>query len=126
MMQSYAEHEMDKHNINFPLAVPDYRFDHKNEVFKRAVWDDQIMVWASRLHSEVKFQNRPGYRQLDYALRNAAWNLEYDSGFGNSQSNSGLYSWTRVTDKIRRFIDAGEKIAKGTKSARHENRMRTS
>jgi reductive dehalogenase len=79
-------------------------------MFKRAVWDEQIKGWASRVYSEIKFQNRPGYRQLDYALRNAAWNLEYDSGFGNSQSNSGLYSWTKVTDKIRRFIDVGEKL----------------
>jgi reductive dehalogenase len=110
MIQSYSAHEIDKHNINFPLTVPDYRYDQKNEVFKRAVWDDQIRVWASRLYSEVTFQNRPGYRQLDYALRNAAWNLEYDSGCGNSQGNSGLFSWTRVTDKIRRFIDAGEKL----------------
>ena len=84
LMQSSSESQKDRHDFNFPLAVPDYRFDQKNEIFKRAVWDEHIMAWASRLYSEVIFQNRPGYRQLDYALRNAAWNLEYDSGFGNS------------------------------------------
>ena len=80
-------------------------------MFKRAAWDADIAAYAQRLYTEVKYQNRPGYRQLDYALRNAAWNLEYDSGQGNSQSNAGLYSWSRVTPKLRRFIEAGDRYA---------------
>ncbi len=76
----------------FPILVPDYRFDQKNEMFKRRIWDKYFIEPGKRLYSEVKYQNRYGYRKLDYALRNASWNLEYGFGSGNMKSNHGLYS----------------------------------
>ncbi len=45
-----------------------------------------------------------------YALRNASWNLEYDFGFGNMRGNSGLYSWTKVADKAKRFHAEGGRV----------------
>ncbi len=89
----------------FPILVPDYRFDQKNEMFKRRIWDKDFIGPGKRLYSEVKYQNRYGYRKLDYALRNAAWNLEYGFGSGNMKSNHGLYSWTHISEKIKRFVE---------------------
>jgi ferredoxin len=106
------ENESYTHKIaeGFPISVPNYRFDQKNEMFKRAIWDPGVVALTNKYYTQVNYQNRPGYRQIDYALRNASWNLEYEVGWGNSQSNAGLYSWNKVTDKIKRFIDAGEQI----------------
>jgi len=76
-------YEMRSVEKKFPILVPDYRFDQKNEMFKRRIWDKDFIEPGKRLYSEVKYQNRYGYRKLDYALRNASWNLEYGFGFGN-------------------------------------------
>ena len=81
-----------KQVVDFPLEVPDYRFDQKNEMFKRRTWDEEIRPHGDRLYNTINFQERYGYRKLDYALRNAAWNMEYDFGFGNMKSDMGLYS----------------------------------
>ncbi len=79
-----------KQNRSFPV-VP-YRFDQKNEIFKRAHWDERIMPLLKRL-SDKKYSNKDGYKRIDFGLHEAAWNLERSFGFGNWRSNSGLYSW---------------------------------
>ncbi len=94
----------------FPFLVPDYRFDQRNEMFKRRTWDEEFFPHGNRLYTQVKYQNKYGYRKLDYALRNAAWNIEYDHAFGTMRSNYGLYSWTHVTDKVKRFIETDDMV----------------
>ena len=51
-----------------------------------------------------------GFRKIDYALRNASWNLEWGAGFGNAGSNLGLYTWEGVNDRIRHMVEAGEPV----------------
>lgn len=90
---------------DFPFPVPNDRFDQRNEMFKRRTWDPEFIPHGNRLYTQVHFQDRYGYRKLDYALRNAAWNIEYAYAFGNMRSDYGLYSWTHVADKARRFVE---------------------
>jgi reductive dehalogenase len=95
----------------FPFKVPDYQFDQRNEVFKRRAWDDAIIPHAQQFFKKVNYQDKHGFRKLDYAFRNASWNIEYSTGFGCSRGNSGLYSWSQVADKVKRFVEAGEKVS---------------
>jgi reductive dehalogenase len=97
-------------STTYPFPTPPNRFDQKNEMFKRSVWDETMRPHAKGFYEEVVFLEKVGYRKLDYALRNAAWNLEWGFALGNSRSNSGLYAWEGVTPKIKRFVDAGEQI----------------
>jgi epoxyqueuosine reductase len=99
-----------KKNQKLPFPITSYRFDQKNEMFKRAFWDRKVQSDGRRFYSEVEYQEKIGYRKIDYAFRNAAFNLEWGSGFGNSCSNSGLYSWIGVPPKIKHFIEAGDSI----------------
>ena len=92
---------------DFPFPVPDYRFDQRNEMFKRRTWDPEFIPHGNRLYTQIHYQDRYGYRKLDYALRNAAWNIEYGYAFGNMRGNQGLYSWTHVPDKAKRFVETG-------------------
>ncbi len=108
----------------FPFPVPDYRFDQRNEMFKRRTWDEEFIPHGARLYGQVRYQDKYGFRKLDYALRNAAWNIEYGFAFGNMCCNEGLYSWTHVSDKVKRFIetdgpvvDAPEVNARNVKKA---------
>lgn len=94
----------------FPLQVPDYRFDQRNEMFKRRTWDEQFIAHGNRLYGEVRFDDRPGYRKEDYALRNAAWNLEYGYAFGNMKSDYGMLSWTHIPMKAKRFCETGDPV----------------
>jgi len=89
----------------FPLPVPDYRFDQQNEMFKRRTWDEEILPHGNRLYTQVKYQDKYGYRKLDFALRNASWNIEYGHAFGNMCSDHGMYSWTDMSAKVKRFIE---------------------
>jgi epoxyqueuosine reductase len=92
---------------DFPLAVPDHRFDQRNEMFKRRTWDDNIHRQVDRLYSEVHYQERYGFRKLDYALRNAAWSIESGFAHGTQSGNRGMYSWDYVTEKVRNHAEAG-------------------
>lgn len=95
----------------FPLDTCDYRFDQRNEMFKRRTWDEQFIEHGNRLYLEAKYDNsRYGYRKLDYALRNAAWNIEYGYAFGTMKGNHGLYSWDHVPAKAERFVNKGSKV----------------
>ncbi len=97
---------------DFPIEVPNYRFDQRNEMFKRRTWDEEFIPHGERLYTQVKYdEDRYGYRKLDYALRNAAWNLEYEFAMGNIRSNFGMYSWDAIAEKARRFVEAGPKVS---------------
>ena len=93
-----------------PFPVANQRFDQKNEMFKRSLWDEKMKSHGIRFYREVKYREKAGYRQIDYALRNAAWNLEWGFAQGNSRSNSGLYAWEGVNDKIRQYIETAKPI----------------
>jgi reductive dehalogenase len=54
------------------------RFNQKNDIYNRASWDPRVdpkTFFASYDMARAAFRNAEGYRQEDYALRNAAWHL---------------------------------------------------
>jgi reductive dehalogenase len=95
---------------NLPFPVASYRFDQKNEMFKRSLWDEKMAPHGLRFYREAVFKEVVGYRKIDYALRNAAWNIEWGAGFGNSRSNSGLYSWEGVNERIKHWVEGGDPV----------------
>lgn len=97
-------------NPQFPFPVPNDRFDQRNEMFKRRTWNEEIAKWAGPFYSEAHYQEKYGFRKLDLALRNASWNLEHDFAFGNSRGNSGLYSWTRISEKTKAYHAKGGRV----------------
>lgn len=93
------------------FPVPDYRFDQKNEVFKREHWDDQLVSPGRRsANDNVAPDARVGYRKLDFALQYASWHLEWSSGLGNDQGDSGLYAWEGIPEKARALADSSGKV----------------
>lgn len=104
-------------NLSFP--VPTSRFDQKNEMFKRSIWDKKMQPYRKRFYEEIVYQQKIGYRKLDYAFRNATWNLEWGFGFGNSCSNSGLYSWDGVVDRIKRYVETGDQVKESPDEMSH-------
>lgn len=61
---------------------PDFeRFHQKNDVFSRSFWDDEVRSGRSELFYETyrtplkKWKNVEGFKQRDYAIRNASWHL---------------------------------------------------
>jgi epoxyqueuosine reductase len=105
-MELKKEHD----EFKLPFPIPAGRFDQKNEMFKRSLWDEKMRPYAKGFYEEVFYQQKFGYRKLDYAFRNAAWNLEWGHAFGNARSNSGLYSWDAVSAKMKRFVETGEQV----------------
>lgn len=97
-------------NNKFPIEVPDYRFDQRNEMFKRRTYEPEFIPYGEKLYKDVKYQDKKGYTKLDYALRNAAWHIEHGFSFGVMKGNSGLYSWDYISPKLQRFVDEGEKV----------------
>ncbi|MCL5943161.1 MAG: reductive dehalogenase [Actinobacteria bacterium] len=93
-----------------PFPVPTYRFDQKNEMFKRSVWDESMRPLGDRFYRNVLYREKVGYRRVDYAFRNAAWNLEWSAAFGNSCSGKGLYSWDAVSPKLIPYLEAGPPV----------------
>ena len=96
--------------FKWPFPVPTDRFDQKNEMFKRSLWDEKMQSYRKRFYEEVVYHPKVGYRKLDYSFRNAGWNLEWGFGFGNARSNYGLYAWEGVADRIKRFVETGDQV----------------
>jgi epoxyqueuosine reductase len=94
------------------FPVPDYRFDQKNDVFKRVWWEEELKPLAQRYYMDVHYQDRPGWRKEDFALRNGAWAVEWSFGFGNSHGNTGMFAWDGVSWKIQHYIDEGGPVQK--------------
>jgi reductive dehalogenase len=90
---------------SWPFPVPDTRFDQKNEMFKRCAWDEAVQPQARRFYQEVVFKPGAGYRKIDYAFRNAAWNLEASFSLGNNRSNHGLYAWEGLPAKLMKCAE---------------------
>ena len=105
-MQNLNGHQTSE--LGFP--VPDYRFDQKNEMFKRLMWDRAFETLTRKIYQEVVYKDEPGWRKIDFGARNAAWNVEWGYGMGNSQSNFGLYAWDGVDPKAEPFIKAGKQV----------------
>ncbi len=99
---------LNKLDMDFP--VPDYRFDQKNETFKRAHWDNTFETVSREHYEGVEYKQKPGWTKSDFAVRNAGWNVEWEFGMGNSRSNSGLYSWDSISPKAEAFIKSGGKV----------------
>ncbi len=101
------------------FEVTDHRFDQKNEMFKRFVWDPEFEKWSRRFYAEVVYKGRPGWRKPDYALRNAAWNIEWGFAMGNSASGHGLYGWEGVVPKAERFAAEGGPVSGSPRRMAH-------
>lgn len=95
---------------DWPFPVPAERFDQKNQMFKRGIWDEKMRPYAKGFYIDVEYLEKVGYRKCDYAFRNASWNLEGAYAFGNIRSNSGLYSWDGVTERIKQFVEHGDPV----------------
>ena len=66
----------------YPFPVANTRFDQKNDMFKRALWDKKVQPAGKRFYKEAVFQQKVGFRKIDYALRNGVWSLEWGAGLG--------------------------------------------
>ena len=76
------------------LIGPIERFDQRNDMFRRSRYDPVWIERAKSFYGPAQVQDKPGYTQEDYALRNAAWYVEDFFARGTLGSNHpGLYSW---------------------------------
>ena len=73
------------------------RFDQKNEMFKRAIWDPSQSQVGQKFHmGQVMPKDKPGFRLQDLAFVNAAWHLEDNYGgrdTGRNLDGMSLYDW---------------------------------
>ena len=74
------------------------RFDQKNDMFKRAMWDPSQLDVGRKFFSPKDFpemirRNKLGYTFEDAALTDAAWHLEREFAQGNRGGRQGLFAW---------------------------------
>ena len=70
------------------------QFDQKNEMFKRVLWDPELLELGNKFYkSPIHPTEIDGYRLEDYALVNASWLLEDNFGRSCSGGQEDLYSW---------------------------------
>jgi len=58
------ERQVEKDQTKFPFPVTIYRFDQKNEMFKRSDWDEEIKPYGKRLYKEAEYGKKHGFRKL--------------------------------------------------------------
>lgn len=69
------------------------RFDEKNVMFKRPIWDENLMALGKKFYGVCHPKEEPGYTLLDQAFKNAAYYLELGFAKGLFSGREGLYAW---------------------------------
>lgn len=54
------ESQKELNEFKLPFPVPTYRFDQKNEMFKRSTWDEKMRPYAKGFYEEVVYQQNVG------------------------------------------------------------------
>ena len=106
----WAYREMTTPPLPFPVSTS--RFDQKNEMFKRGDWDEDVKTYAHGYYTDGQYGKKAGFRQLDYAFRFGAWNIEASVGFGNIRSNYGLYAWEGTAPRFKHWLELGGQVKK--------------
>ena len=44
-----------------PFPLPEYRFDQRNEMFKRRTWDEEFVPHGKRLYTQSESSIRPSF-----------------------------------------------------------------
>lgn len=92
----------------FPVSPG--RFDQKNEMFKRARWDEVCLAIGNRFYDEIKFRDRMGRRQEDFAAMDASWSLDMNFTSGIGTANEGLYDWEGPSGRAPDFVAHGGRV----------------
>ncbi len=69
------------------------RFDQKNMVYRRALWDATVEEFAPKFYAQRVVGDKPGYTLLEWAFKDAAWYVERAVAKGNQTGDFGLYKW---------------------------------
>jgi len=99
------------------------RFDQKNDMWKRPLWDSSVMHFGQKFYmEELMPKDEPGYMLKDRAIRDAAWYLELEFAQGVRVGRTGLYAWesklwgeTRLPKGIKMKVDDRARVTKEIK-----------
>jgi epoxyqueuosine reductase len=69
------------------------RFDEKNVMIKRPIWDESLMPLGKKFYGVQQPKSEPGYTLLDQAFKNAAYYLDLGFAKGMFSGREGLYAW---------------------------------
>lgn len=84
------------------IIGPVKRFDQKNEMYKRARWDEAVKHMGDSLYGIIPPKEKEGHTLLDRAFQNAGWYLEMAFGHGIVIHGTDLYSWKQQpADNLR-------------------------
>jgi epoxyqueuosine reductase len=101
------------------------RFDQKNEMFKRPLWDpSQRHILENFYAKEVMPKEKSGYRLEDQAIRNGAWYLEHFYAMGIGGGRVGMLAWdsklygeTRPPRELKLEVNDPAKVTRMVKKA---------
>lgn len=70
------------------------RFDQKNEMFKRPLWDDSLQELGKQFYGlQYPKDQKPGYDLLSQAFKNASYYVDIGFAHGMFGGRWGLYAW---------------------------------
>ena len=60
-MRIISEHQIEQGASRYVVGKVE-QFDQKNEMFKRALWDEEQLRYGKRFYREAKYREKAGYR----------------------------------------------------------------
>ena len=94
-------------DTGFEISSDFERFNQINDIFSRAFWDDNVRTKLSDAFFEShrvqpKGKRAPGFRQKDFALRNAAWAISdtFSNRGAEKGTREGFQSWMECEAEI--------------------------
>src|SRR6056297_2734101 len=70
------------------------RFDQKNEMFKRPLWDESLGELGKKFYGVQNYNDqKPGYDFISQAFKNASYYVDICFAHGMFGGRWGLYAW---------------------------------
>ena len=79
------------------------RFDQKNEMFKRSMWDPAFKAIREVYYGPSYPTDKDGFSHEDLALFIASWYIEWGFAFGTIIQDTGIYSWDPPPTAVKRL-----------------------
>jgi len=86
-------------NDTFQITSDQKRFDQKNDIFNRAIWDEKVKAkdfFISYDIANYKPKKSKGFDHWDYAFRNASWHLTDVVGEINFDTSGDVEGFTNT------------------------------
>jgi len=107
-----------EYELGFPVV--DRPFDQKYDMFKRVLWDKNLIETGKQFYDRKSPKKITGWDVEEYSAVAASWSIEHNFAKGLRRSDYGLYSWDSPNNLKDKNIHRASELSDQTSKSPNE------